>query len=291
MDFQHDLAEILKQQLIMGNIEIPDEWSDHDICLNYLEIKNRWFDSSVSYKVVYSKQLLEKIPTLSKEEQSALGDIVKCLEECISLKPYMSKLIQTTDMKKSDFLLKNWGIYHLHLEKLSVLKTNFKMPNLLFFQPMGRVIHFIDVKPHPKGATWFDRDLLEIIYSNWPWLLNFLNEVKPLQDIPDDKVHNFNKHAVSIIQFHGGALVPTNFGVATSGNSVKAVMECNRIFNELRKCEIRLKEQEAIIKKKIEEEVGVNATDLLEYNLMIEDGWFLACEKNSGMKIKLFNLM
>lgn len=121
--------------------------------------------------------------------------------------------------------------------------------------------------------------------------MNFLNEVKPLQDIPDDKVHNFNKHAVSIIQFHGGALVPTNFGVATSGNSVKAVMECNRIFNELRKCEIRLKEQEAIIKKKIEEEVGVNATDLLEYNLMIEDGWFLACEKNSGMKIKLFNLM
>lgn len=290
MDFQHDLAEKLKQQLIMGGIEIPDEWGDRDICLNYLEIKNRWFDSSVSYKVVYSKQLLEKISALSKEEQVAFVDIKKCLEECKSLKPYMSKLVQTTDMKKSDFLLKNWGIYHLHLERLSVIKTNFKMPNLLFFQPMGRVIHFIDVKPHPKGATWFDRDLLEIIYSNWPWLLNFLNKVKPLEDIPDDKVHNFNKNAVSIIQFHGGALVPTNFGVATSGNSFKAVMECNRILNELRKCEIRLKEQEAIIKKKILERVGINTTDSLEYNLLIEDGCFFACEKSSGIKIKLFNL-
>ena len=110
MDFKHDLAQYAKQELIEAGITVPSEWDDYHICLNYYEISQRWFDSSVPYKVLYSKELLEKIPFLSKEEQDAIKEIEECLLKCKTITPYMSKLIRKTDMKTSDFLLKNWGI-------------------------------------------------------------------------------------------------------------------------------------------------------------------------------------
>lgn len=288
MDLRHDLARILKQQLSDDGVKVPDEWDDHHICVSYLEINQRFFNSNIPYKVVYSQELLRKIPNLTRAEQDAIKDIENSLTHCKPLTEYMSKLIRKTDMKKSDFLLKNWNIYHVHLEKLSLMKINYTMPNLLFFQPQGQVVHFIDVKPHPRGATWFDRDLLEIIYSNWPWLLQFLRDVKPQATIPDEKVHDCNKHMVAIIDFHGGALMPTTFGVATSGNSSKAVMETNRIFRKLRECEIYLKEHEEEIRTRIYTETGQNIIGALDYELNLENEFFVACEKSSNFRINLF---
>lgn len=288
MNFTYDLAQYAKQELIDAGITVPDEWDDYSVCLNYYEISQRWFNSSIPYKVLYSEELLRKIPSLSTEEQKAVKEIEDCLLNCKPITSYMSKLIKKTDMKNSDFLLKNWGIYHVHLEKLSLPKLGFTKPNLLFFQPKGNVVHFIDVKPHPKGATWFDRGLLEIIYANWPWLLLFFYGAKPLEIIPDDKIHQFTKNAVTILDFHGGALMPSNLGVASSGNSALAVRETDRIFNNLRLHEQNLTENEVEIKKLLYKSTGLKIEEKLEYELIIEDDYFVAYEKHTNAKIRLF---
>ncbi len=288
MDFRHDLAEISKKELLADGVSVPTDWDDYDICLSYIEMKYRCFDSSVPYKVLYSKELLRKLPDLTQEEQAAIKDIEKCLMTCQSLTPYMSKLIKDTDISKSDFLLKNWNIYHLHLEKLSLLKIKYTKPNLLFFQPKGNVVHFIDVKPHPKGASWFDRDMLEIIYSNWPWLLNYEKGIKLITNIPDNQVHNLTKKINTAIDFHNGILFTTNFGVVTTGNSAMAVTKTNKLFNELTKQELYLKENSMNIKQQILNELGINVTEELDYELIIEDNHFVAYEKHSHIKIKLF---
>ena len=290
MDLQHDLAEIAKQDLINVGITIPTDWDDYAVCMNYLEIHQRWFDSSIPYRVVYSKELLGKLTSLTQEEKLALQDIEKCLNKCVPLTPYMSKGIRETNIKKSDFLLKNWNIYHLHLEKLTTPKNYYTKPNLLFFQPKGNVVHFIDVRPHPRGAEWFDRDLFEIIYSNWPWLLTFLRGAKPTHTIPDDQVHNMTKNMNIIIDFHGGALFPSNLGVASSGNSTKAVMEANKIFNSLKKSEEYLKENEDAIKQGIKNDMGITAEGTLDYELIVEDNFFVAYEKTYHAKIRLFEV-
>lgn len=290
LDLQHDLAKIAKQDLINAGMTIPTDWDDYAICINYLEIHQRWFDSSIPYRVVYSKELLKKLTSLTQEEKLALQDIEKCLNKCKPLTLYMSKGIRETNIKKSDFLLKNWNIYHLHLEKLTPSKNYYTKPNLLFFQPKGNVVHFIDIRPHPKGSEWFNRDLLEIIYSNWPWLLTFLKEVKPLQSIPDDQIHSITKNMNIIIDFHGGALSPSNLGVASSGNSIKAVMETNRIFNALKKNEDYLRENEDVIKQELENDIGITVDNSLDYELIVEDNYFVAYEKTYHVKIKLFEV-
>lgn len=290
MNFKRDLAEIAKKEMISSGVVIDLKWDDYHTCFNYIETSKRWFNSTVPYIVVYSKELIAKIPFLSREEQAALKDIENCFVSCKPLTNYMSKWIYKTEMNKSDFLLKNWDIYHLHLEKLSAIKVKFKMPNLLFFQQKGNIVHFIDVRKHPNGPEWFLRDLLEIVYRNWPWLLRFMNDIRVEQTIPDEKIHNATKRMFYAIDFHGRTLMPTNMGVAASGNSSVAVMETNRLFNSLTKWEKYLTDNEAEIKRDIEKEHNLKINKSLDYELIIENGWFVAYEKDLLIKIKMFEV-
>lgn len=290
MDFFHDLAKISKQELLDSNIKVPSDWDDYDMVLNYLEMSKRWFYCSIPYKVVYSKELLQKLPLLTFTEQTAIKDIEKCLSECKPITDYMSKLIRKTEMNKSDFFLKNWDIYHLHLEKITAIKTRFTMPNLLFFQQKGNIVHFIDVRKHPTGSEWFVKDLLEIVYNNWPWLFVYLKGVKPSINISDSDVYELTKSAVTIIDFHDGALMPTTLGVAASGHSSRSVQKANHYFNSLKKCEQELIDKEKEICKSAYKEHKIKATTPLDYELIIEKNWFVAYEKTYKIKIKLFKV-
>ena len=284
MNFKHDLAEISKKELHKEGIKVPKEWDDYRICMRYLEIHHRWFDSSVPYMVVFSRELWRKLPRMSVEEQAAIRDIVNRLKSCQPITAYMSRDIHAISVKKSDFLLKNWNIYHLHLERVP---ERYRNPNLLFFQPMGQVVHMIDVRPHPKGAAWFDRGLFDIIYDNWPHLLIFMPGVKPTLPVPDEGVHGLLKKAVSLVPFRNGALFPTNLGVAASGDSTVAVRTADRIFNRLTEWQLELAEREAEIKESIRE-AGIDPPAVLDYTLVVEDGFFVAYELQTHAKIRMF---
>lgn len=287
MDFRHDLAVMATGFLNQAGIKVPEEWDDYHICMKYLEIHQRWFDSSVPYDVLYSKELIAKMPTLTLSEQQAIQEIDRRLKNCEPLTPYMSRDIRKVSVKKSDFLLKNWNIYHLHLERSDQGET-YKSSNLLFFQPKGSTVHFIDVKPHPKGAGWFDRELLEIVFDNWPNLLNYMQDLKPVGTVSDDKMHELLKRTVAIIEFRGGALFPTNLGVASSGDSNLAVREAGRLFNHLKLFEIELAKREDEIRQEILDSMQIDIKDTLDYDLIVEEGYFVAYEKHSLAKIRLF---
>lgn len=286
MNFQHDLAQIAVQELNDAGISVPNEWDDYHICMKYLEIHQRWFDSSIPYEVKYSKELSDKLESLTPAEQAAIQDIENRLKNCQVLTPYMSKDIRATSVKKSDFLLKNWNIYHLHLEK-SEREKNYINPNLLFFQPKGQAVHLIDVKPHPKGRGWFDRDLLNIIFDNWPELLIYMPDIKPMLPVSDDKMHELLKDAVSIIPFRDGALFPTNLGIAASGDSALAVRTADRIFNNLTIYQAELVEREVEIKNLLSDN-GISVPESLDYRLEVENGYFIAYEVHTHAKIRMF---
>ena len=290
MNFKHDIAMMAKQTLLDNGIAVDNNWDDHTLCINYFDVVNRWFVNKNKCKVVYSKELLEKLPTLTQEERDAIRDIEYKLNNGISLTSYMSKSIWNSYIRKSDVLLKNWNIYHLHLEQLDLLKRYYTKPNLLFFQPKGNMIHFIDVIPHPRGSSWFNRDLLEIVYSNWPWLLIFIKGITPNLDIPDEEIHNLSKNINTIISFHGGALMPSNFGVMSSGHSHHAASETIKLFNLLEKCEKVLMSKENIIKSMIQQELGVQIDNSLDYKLTIDNDIFMVTETNSQWKCQLFKL-
>lgn len=287
VDFQHDLAEIAKDMMRQAGISIAVEWNDCYCCIKYFELLHRWFDSSIPYKVVYSKELWKKLSELTANELSAVQNIVYRLENCISITLYMSKDIKKTAIQKSDFLLKNWDIYHLHLEK-QIPKKRFTNPNLLFFQTKGQVVHLIDIRKHPKGSEWFIKDLLEIVYENWPWLLNYFPGCTPTHKIEDCHVHNTLKSMVVGIPFKNGMLMPTTLGVAGSGDSGTAVRTAYNILNRLRLCETELRQNEKIIRNEIFTSMFLRVDEPLDYTLIIEDGFFVAYEKHTNAKIRLF---
>ena len=284
MNFHHDLAEISKKELHKEGIRVPKEWDDYQICMKYLEIHQRWFNSSVPYISVFSRELWKKLPLLTREEQTAIYDIVNRLRTCQPLTPYMSRDIHAISVKKSDFLLKNWNIYHLHLEKAPERYTN---PNLLFFQPQGQVVHFIDVRPHPKGAAWFDRGLFDIIYDNWPHLLIYQPDVKATLSVPDEGVHELLKSAITLIPFREGSLFPTNMGVASSGDSNLVIRTTDWIFNMLREWQIELEKRKYDIRELIRK-AGIKPPTKFDYELIVEEGFFVAYERQTHAKIRMF---
>lgn len=287
MDFQHDLAEISRELMRNAGVTVLPEWDDCYACIKYLELQHRWFDSSIPYGIVYSKKLLEKLPTLSLDEQNAIHDIVHRLKNCITIIPYMSKGLTNPKIQKSDFLLKNWDIYHLHLEK-AIPGKRFIKPNLLFFQCKGQMVHLIDVRKHPKGSDWFIRELLETVYDNWPWLLHYFPGYTPAEVIEDRKVHNALKCMVVPIPFRNGMLMPTTLGVASSGDSSMAVRQAYSILNQLHYWEMDLKKNEEDIRKGIGDSMSISITEPLDYTLIIEDDFFVAYETHSNAKIRLF---
>lgn len=200
----------------------------------------------------------------------------------------MSREINTTSMRTSDFLLKNWEIYHVHLEKIQPDKPALN-PNLLFFQVKGQVVHFIDVKPHPTGSDWFDRELLEIVYQNWPNLLVYRSDLKPSEIIPDSKVHGITKRCVAFIPFHGGSLFPTSLGVTSSGDSGTAVRMADYIFNSFVLWEKQLEANPESIREEIRR-LHLPMPENLDFSLIIENNYFVAYEEHALIKVRMFAL-
>lgn len=171
--------------------------------LIYLDIHHRFFDSSVSYTVAYSKELEKKLSTLTSKEQEAIKDIAERLKTRKSIVPYMSKQIRAISVKNSDFLLKNWNIYHLHLEKDSEGRSN---GNLLFFNRKGALPTLLMCVPIPREVHGLIESylILYMTYDNWPFLLNFRPDMKPTVSIPDEKVHDALKKMVLALPFKEG---------------------------------------------------------------------------------------
>lgn len=131
-------------------------------------------------------------------------------------------------------MLKVWNIYHLHLEKKQEQKK-YKNPNLLFFQPKGNTVYFIDIRRHPTGNEWLSREWLEIIYNNWPELLHYEPGLVPCIadgvpiELTDEMVFDLMKEEITpFVTFHEGSVYPTNFEVLASGDRVKARLKRNR---------------------------------------------------------------
>ncbi|MDD6570927.1 MAG: hypothetical protein PUF12_00935 [Thermoflexaceae bacterium] len=288
MNFKHDLAMMSKQEMEEAGIIVPSDWNDYKICMKYFELQQRWFDSSVSYNIFYSKQLLKKMRELSPKEQDAIKDIEHCLKNNIPITPYMSKDRYKTDVKRSDFLLKNWNIYHLHLEK-GELGTKFTNENLLFFQADSNNIYMIDVKRHPRGNGWFDRELLDVVYDNWPWLLRYIPDTRVTIEISDENIHELLKDSVSFVNFRDGVLFPTNCGVASSGDSILAVQQADDYCDALDAWEKELASREDEIRCNYKEQCGQELKKkTLDFTLIIEDGYFVAYEEEEHIKIRMF---
>ena len=292
MNFRHDLATIYKKKLHDLGVQTDANWSDHTLCVKFHDIKKRFFYSHQKYNVVYSDVLIKKISSLSLLESTTLQTIRYNLENQISIFPYLSDFIKENSIKTPDYMLKNWNIYHAHLGEVNNSKPKcIRTDNLLFFTFERNTVYFIDVKSHPKGSGWFDKELIEIIYDNWKELLSIIPGGEAMEP-PNQNIFELTKKSVVIINIRDVAVLPTNLGVASSGDSNEAVRSINYVFNTLRDWEVLIKEHDHKVREDYfkQTNIAIPTTATLHYELIIENDRFIAYSKEYGVKIRLLPL-
>lgn len=271
------------------------------------DIRKRRFDLNIPYSVVLSDALQETLrdyhwasdimslqPQLSKDNEGQLIPVnpkVKIPAQLTPLEQFITALktgrpvtyflgsqVNAISVKRSDFELKNWGIYHAHLDdKADGKYSNNPNSDLLFFQAKGRVVHLIDIKRHPRGSGWFDPELLEIIYRNWPWLLLSMHGIELLNPVPDEYMHELSKSVNVMYTLKNGLVVmPSSMGVATSGDSVEAVRQTDFLFNRIKQVEKTLVQDEEQIRDDYKSKTGIILGEKVIFKLDIDDHYFIA---------------
>ncbi len=266
---------------------VDEKWNDYTVCVKLHDIRLRIFDYGIPYKIVWSDIMLAKREIYSKpsyrapERQLCLDDIISRLSTGKSIEEYLGSRQRSVSIDKSDFLLKNWGIHHAHLDLIDGKYRGGRKAELLFFHVRGNVAHLIDVMPHPAGNEWYSSKLIEIEERNWPWLLMPMpNDIRPVVDLPDDKVHETLKRCCSVVKVGRKYYFPTTLGDASSGDSTDAVRTTDWIFNTLYLNEQKIKDSEPLLRNEYRKLFGVRLPAQFKVYLIVQNGKFYVLIKS-----------
>ena len=232
MNFKKDIDEHLYNALAKNEIQI--DINDRKLAIHYFDIRERLLDFDIKFKVLKSKEINQILSshTLKDDEVDSFNDIVYRLENNKPIDMYLSKYVYDINMNRSDYLLKNWGIYHLHLEKKNSVANNFEgKSNMLLFLKVSanwENILLISIDKHPKSDTWYQEKWLKIIDDNWNGeLLYFDGGVQIINELSENDVFKATQKQVCAVMVNGKVVFPF-LGCASSGDSVINVRrECD----------------------------------------------------------------
>jgi len=115
------------------------------------------------------------------------------------------------NLSRRDGLLWNYSMHHLHLRS-NMNADGFAVQgdHLLFAIIAPRDAYFVDARPHPpdNGIEWVALDLLHIVHSNWPRLIEgkILHGVRGMR-LTDREMHEVRrKNATCVIDIDGTAM-------------------------------------------------------------------------------------
>lgn len=97
------------------------------------------------------------------EHQAGWNLIQQKVKDGQDLTSHLSKLIENTT--KTDLMLNDWGVYHLHLG--TQIKNGFveRAGPLLFARITDEYFYAIDVYDH---RSWTNSEIVETVHRNWP---------------------------------------------------------------------------------------------------------------------------
>ena len=139
-----------------------------------------------------------------------------------------------------DGMLWDFGIHHFHLCRQLDDSGRFvkRSDYLLFAIITDHAAYFVDVKRHhdPEGLGWVRQDLLRIVHSNWPALIE-CHELPGVtggrltdQELQFLRKRNLN-HATEIV---GKATWPIGWGVMANGSSTWCRVWGSKLIHEIK---------------------------------------------------------
>lgn len=219
IDIEKDLNDIAKDYLKKEHIQLKHEKEPY---LDYL---------------IYQLQVVENRPRVIKYSKSfscpsnyksQLAFIENKIKKGESLKPFFTKRI--TNLNNCDYLLYDWGVYHLHLSNYIgrsgiAMRSNYLL--LAIIKP--DTVYFLGVVAHNNVNLWEDKNILDIMKNNWPELINpycIKNVVELAQNYSDEDIKKLRRNNINyIVNLTDAFAVGPGNGYALDGTPQKAVIQ------------------------------------------------------------------
>ncbi|WP_323161879.1 hypothetical protein [Pseudomonas fluorescens] len=230
MDFKADWHDTLKK--IMNNEWGMDTTGLTDVPVHYFNAAQRRI--SVRPRTI----LISDTFQCPAEHLAGWELIQQKVKGGQDLTPHLSKYITRT--KKTDLMLNDWGIHHLHLG--TRIENGFveRAGPLLFARITDEHFYAIDVYDH---ASWTNGKIVETVHRNWPesvtrWVMNGVQGER----LTDEERTALRKvHANSFFLTKDGTTYgPLGGGTVASGHSIFSVIQMDIEHDRLECLERRL---------------------------------------------------
>lgn len=288
MDFESDLAQIIKQQFDEQKIFYEDNLSVSSLVAHYIEMLNRRI-TPICRDVHFSEEIHESLGKLKRkkvathrENTSDAWNAVFLIRHLLTEGKNVNCFLSTnsryaTGKKSKDGLLWDFGMHHLHLST-EVGKTGFvnRSAYLLFAIFTEENVYFVDVRQHPKQGDlgWVRQDLLRIVHSNWPQLLEpkVLRGVNASAVTDEEKQELRDKNINNATPIGNIAVGPIGGGTTAAETSVVCQYRADECLDKIRKHQSYLETQSAEVRSALQDK-GINITGNMDFKLVLLDSY------------------
>lgn len=276
-NFTSDLVEEIKGLFSKLGIRYgPDPADPSQLAAQYFYVRSRMIPAK-RRSVHISKALEAKLLTIDSNWATLVNVIKDHFQTGGRVSKFLSKKI--FDATFNDGLLNDYGLHHFHLsDQLDDSGFFVKRSDMLLFALVYESdAFFIDVAPHPdeRIATdfgWVRQDLLTIMNSNWPQLIEPHIAKGTSGDVLTDtqKKELRRKHINVFHQVGDKSLFPIGGGVTMAGTNMLCQVLGDKLIHEIenlqRHCETQPSDIRSVLKNK-----GHDLTDDMEFKLVLFD--------------------
>ena len=255
MSLESDLSRLIRGQFDKNGISFKRSMRLDRLTARYFEMTTRLIQP-VPRDVHFSDQIHTSLGELSREGESdssardAWGMVFglrQHLVNGVNVNAFLSRNIRYAD--GWDGLLWTYGMHHFHLGR-ETDKDGFvkRSKRLLFAIVTPTDAYFVDVRPHPQkdGIGWVSQELLHIVHSSWPNLIeaNVFHGVAG-DELTDEEMQELRRKNMNYaMTIDGKAIAPLRGGIAGDGSSVLCTFSADSLLRELRHHEEVLRSKE-----------------------------------------------
>ena len=292
MNFTSDLADIIKQQFDQANISYDDNIDVHDLVTRYLEILNRRLVPTPR-RVHLSDEIHDSLGKLAHESNTEQRE--KALEAWRTVFYIRNQLIKggnvtrflskgVNDLASKDKMLWDFGMHHFHLNRILESSGDFveRSDYLLLAVITDADAYFVDVRPHrdPQSLGWVRQDLLDIVHSNWPELIeaNIIRGIKGGSVRTDEEIKELRRKNINhTAQFGDKVVISLGGGMMTDGSSMRCRLWVSKLLHEIKRHQEFFDSQPEELRSSLEAN-GIELAGKMEFELVLLDNLDQAAE-------------
>ena len=286
MDFEADLVNIIKQQFDEHSIRYRSDGDAIYLVARHYEMLIRRIVPTPR-RVHFSDELHDSLGKLTRETDAEKREkaleawrTVFFIRRLLVKGQNVTRFLSEEVAKKkasSDGLLWDFGMHHFHLNrKLDASESGFveRADYLLLAIVTQEDAFFVDVRLHrdPEHLGWVRQDLLSIVHSNWPKLI----ESKVLRGtkgavLTDREIKVLRKkNANHVVQLGNNAIAPIGGGMTPAGSSILCEWWGSKLLHEIKQHQCYFDTQPVELRARLEA-MGVEIAERMEFELVLLD--------------------